>query len=89
MVGTRGIVGRCCCGNNSPEPRLRDGGASRESSGVERVREVKEVCLWRCDIAGVALAPQMRAEVLRDTLQPSLKSPNQDSHISTYGLRIV
>lgn len=81
MFGTRGIVGRCCCGNNGPEHRHDDGGASRESSGVERVREV---CLRRCDAAGAAPAPrQMKAEVLRDTLQPSLKTLNQDSHIST------
>lgn len=48
MFGARGIVARCCCGNNGPEPRHEDGGASRESSGVERVRKV---CLLRCDVA--------------------------------------
>lgn len=81
MFGIRVIVGRCWCGNNSPEHRHDDGGASRESGGVERVREV---CLWRCDVVGVAPAPrQMKAEVLRDTLQPGLKTLNQDSHIST------
>lgn len=48
MFGARGIVARCCCGNNGPEPRHEDGGASRESGGVERVRKV---CLLRCDVA--------------------------------------
>lgn len=84
MFGARGVVDRCCCGNAGPEHRHEDGGASRESGGVERVREVREVCLWRCDVAGVAPAPpRMRAEVLRDTLQHSLERLNQDSHIST------
>lgn len=45
MFGIRGTVTKCCCGNNNPEHRHRDGGATRESGGVKRVREVRSVPL--------------------------------------------
>lgn len=77
-------VCRCCCGNDDPEHRHWDGGSSRDSGGVE---EVREVWFWRCDVTAVAPAPpQIRAEVLRDTLHPALESGFPHQHLGAVHL---